>query len=427
MRPGVTSTTTTSLRSCASREWLSETGLTLTSVHAPIAESLTNGQWEGPLSNALGDNTKRQKAVRETEAALQIARRIPFRAFRRASRNPCDHSQPGDNNRASAFRSADEICRLAEPFGIRVALEVIPNDISSAASLVSLIEQDLNAELAGICLDFGHAHLMGDVADTIETAAEHVVATHVHDNRRRSDDHLVPYLGSINWDMALMTMQKIGYEGTYLMELSNTSAPETVLDDARRARRAVRADAGTFMTAYIQDIAQYTGQSVTLKGWLHNRRSSGKIHFLTVRDGTGFIQCVMSKQAVGDDAFKQADHLAQETSIVVEGTVRADSRAPGGFEIDVTRLQVVSESENFPISPKEHGVDFLMDRRHLWIRSQRQQAILRVRHEVINAVRDFFNEPRLHPRRHADLHAGGVRGDDDAVSGAVLRRTRPPI
>jgi asparaginyl-tRNA synthetase len=146
------------------------------------------------------------------------------------------------------------------------------------------------------------------------------------------------------------------------------------------------------MTAYIQDIAKHAGQPVTLKGWLHNRRSSGKIHFLTVRDGTGFIQCVMSKQAVGDEAFKQADHLTQETSLIVDGTPRADARAPGGFEIDVTSLQVVSESQNFPISPKEHGVDFLMDRRHLWIRSQRQQAILRVRHEVINAVRDFFNE-----------------------------------
>jgi asparaginyl-tRNA synthetase len=145
------------------------------------------------------------------------------------------------------------------------------------------------------------------------------------------------------------------------------------------------------MTAYIQDIARYDGQSVTLRGWLHNRRSSGKIHFLTLRDGTGFIQCVMSKQAVGEEAFKAADHLAQETSLVVEGTVRVDARAPGGFEVDVTRLAVVSDSQNYPISPKEHGVDFLMDRRHLWIRSQRQQAILRVRHEVINAVRDFFN------------------------------------
>ena len=146
------------------------------------------------------------------------------------------------------------------------------------------------------------------------------------------------------------------------------------------------------MTAYIQDIARYEGQAVTLHGWLHNRRSSGKIHFLTLRDGTGFIQCVMTKQAVGDDAFKAADHLAQETAVVVDGTVRADARAPGGFELDVTRLEVVSDSKDFPISPKEHGVDFLMDRRHLWIRSPRQQAILRVRHEVINGVRDFFNE-----------------------------------
>jgi asparaginyl-tRNA synthetase len=146
------------------------------------------------------------------------------------------------------------------------------------------------------------------------------------------------------------------------------------------------------MTAHIQDIARHEGQAVTLKGWLHNRRSSGKIHFLTVRDGSGFIQCVMTKQAVGDEAFTRADHVTQETALVVEGTVRADKRAPGGFELDVTGLEVISESQNYPISPKEHGVDFLMDRRHLWIRSPRQQAILRVRHEVINAVREFFNE-----------------------------------
>ena len=145
------------------------------------------------------------------------------------------------------------------------------------------------------------------------------------------------------------------------------------------------------MVVYIEDIARYEGQAVTLRGWLHNRRSSGKIHFLTVRDGTGFIQCVMSRQAVGDEAFTRADHLAQETSIIVTGTVRADKRAPGGYEIDVTSLEVVSEAQNYPITPKEHGVDYLLDRRHLWIRSQRQQAVLRVRHEVINAVRDFFN------------------------------------
>ena len=145
------------------------------------------------------------------------------------------------------------------------------------------------------------------------------------------------------------------------------------------------------MIAYIEDIARHEGQAVTLRGWLHNRRSSGKIHFLTVRDGSGFIQCVMSRQAVGDEVFARADHLAQETSVIVNGSVRADKRAPGGYEVDVIGLEVVADAQNYPITPKEHGVDYLMDRRHLWIRSHRQQAVLRVRHEVINAVRDFFN------------------------------------
>src|SRR5215831_3976084 len=142
---------------------------------------------------------------------------------------------------------------------------------------------------------------------------------------------------------------------------------------------------------YIEDIAKHEGQAIRLRGWLHNRRSSGKIHFLTLRDGTGFIQCVMSKQAVGEEMFKQADHLAQESAIIVDGTARADARAPGGYEIDVTALDIVSEAKDYPITPKEHGVDYLLDRRHLWIRAQRQQAILRVRHEVIDACRDFFN------------------------------------
>jgi asparaginyl-tRNA synthetase len=145
------------------------------------------------------------------------------------------------------------------------------------------------------------------------------------------------------------------------------------------------------MTVHIEDIARHEGETVTIRGWLHNRRSSGKIHFLTVRDGTGFIQCVMSKQAVGEDAFRQADHLSQESAVIVHGTVRGDARAKGGYEIDVTALEQVSGSADYPITPKEHGVEYLMDRRHLWIRAPRQQAILRVRHEVINAVRDFFN------------------------------------
>jgi len=145
------------------------------------------------------------------------------------------------------------------------------------------------------------------------------------------------------------------------------------------------------MHVYIEDIGKHEGETVTIKGWLHNRRSSGKIHFLTLRDGSGFIQAVMSKAAVGDDVFKAADHLSQETSVIVTGAARADKRAPSGYEIDVATLEVLGASHDYPITPKEHGVDYLLDRRHLWIRSERQQAILRVRHEIINAVRDFFN------------------------------------
>jgi asparaginyl-tRNA synthetase len=142
---------------------------------------------------------------------------------------------------------------------------------------------------------------------------------------------------------------------------------------------------------YIEDIGKHEGEEVTIKGWLHNRRSSGKIHFLILRDGTGFIQGVMSKAAVGDELFTAADHLSQETSLIVTGTARADKRAPSGYEIDVKHVEVVGESHEFPITPKEHGVDYLLDRRHLWIRTERQQAILRIRHEIINSVRDFFN------------------------------------
>ena len=141
---------------------------------------------------------------------------------------------------------------------------------------------------------------------------------------------------------------------------------------------------------YIDRIGEHVGETVTLKVWLANRRSSGKIHFLMVRDGTGFIQVVMGRNDVGDETFARADHLGQESAIEVTGVVRADARAKGGYELTATGMTVVSAAQDFPITPKEHGVDYLMDRRHLWIRSERQQAILRVRHEVIDAVREFF-------------------------------------
>jgi sugar phosphate isomerase/epimerase len=219
-------------------QWLTELGLTLHGIHAPITTSFGSGdKWSATFSNAVSDSTRRQEAVRETEAALEIAKRIPCDVLVVHLGTPTSKNNPGDNNRGAAVRSVDEICRAAEAAGVRVALEVIPNRLSDAASLVSVLENDVEASHAGICLDFGHAHLMGDVADEIEIAAEHLITTHIHDNHGRDDEHLVPYLGTIDWNLALMAMQKIGYDGTYLMELADTGAPAAVLEEARRARQ----------------------------------------------------------------------------------------------------------------------------------------------------------------------------------------------
>jgi sugar phosphate isomerase/epimerase len=218
-------------------QWLQETGLTLHSVHAPITSQFGAGDlWAPTFSNAAADGARRQAAVDETAAALQIARRIPFEVLIVHLGTPDSRGSASENNRGAAARSAEEICRLAESAGVRVALEVIPNALSTPAALCAMVERELDAPAAGICLDFGHAFLGGSVPDAIETVAEHLIATHVHDNHGRSDEHLVPYSGTIDWDASLISMQKIGYAGTYLMELANTSTPAAVLDEARRAR-----------------------------------------------------------------------------------------------------------------------------------------------------------------------------------------------
>jgi asparaginyl-tRNA synthetase len=142
---------------------------------------------------------------------------------------------------------------------------------------------------------------------------------------------------------------------------------------------------------YIEDISKHASEEVALKGWLQNKRSSGKIQFLILRDGTGTIQCVLSANAVSPEVFQQFDKVTQESAIVVHGKVRADKRAPSGFELDVTRYEIVSIAEEYPITPKEHGVAFLMEKRHLWLRSSRQTAILRIRDEIIRACRDYLH------------------------------------
>ena len=145
----------------------------------------------------------------------------------------------------------------------------------------------------------------------------------------------------------------------------------------------------------IVEIGKHEGQAVTIRGWLYNLRESGKLLFPQFRDGSGVIQGVVPKNAVAPEVFEAVKTLTQESSVIVEGKVRADKRAPSGYELDVSNVQVIQrvpDSEPYPITPKEHGVEFLMEHRHLWVRSQRQAAILRVRAEIIKAARDFFDE-----------------------------------
>jgi asparaginyl-tRNA synthetase len=142
----------------------------------------------------------------------------------------------------------------------------------------------------------------------------------------------------------------------------------------------------------IEDLSKHVGETVTLQGWLYNRRSSGKLHFLEVRDGSGIVQCVVFKGNVSPETFQQADHILQESSVEVVGTVKEHGKIKGQYEIDVKDVKVLAAtSQEYPIGPKEHGTDFLMDNRHLWLRSKRQHAIVRVRHTIIKAVRDFFD------------------------------------
>jgi asparaginyl-tRNA synthetase len=142
---------------------------------------------------------------------------------------------------------------------------------------------------------------------------------------------------------------------------------------------------------YIKDVASHVGEEITIKGWLYNIRSSGKLMFPQIRDGTGIIQGVVFKKNVDERVWSDFERLTQESSIIVRGRVRADQRAPGGYELDVTDLEIVQIAEPYPITPKEHGIEFLMDRRHLWVRSRLQHAILMVRAEVIRAVRDYLD------------------------------------
>lgn len=142
---------------------------------------------------------------------------------------------------------------------------------------------------------------------------------------------------------------------------------------------------------YIQELSKHVGEEVTLKGWLYNKTAKGKLVFLVMRDGTGYCQCVIFKGNVNDETFEAAGSLPQESSFEVKGIVKEEKRSVGGYELDVKEFKVISTAGEYPITPKEHGIEFLIDHRHLWLRSRRQVAIMKIRHRIVKAVRDFFD------------------------------------
>jgi sugar phosphate isomerase/epimerase len=219
------------------QQWLAEAGLELHAVHAPTSDSYVGGRWGAPLTLASADADARAKALDEARAALHIARRIPMRTLVAHVGLPRTQStSPADNSRESARRSIDELQREAVRLDVHVAVEVIPNELSRAGSLVHFVEEDIEAEGLGICLDFGHAHLDGDVLDAIETVSGHLLTTHVHDNRGKTDDHLVPFDGTIDWPSALTAVQKIGYDGTFILEIAAHGPTRETLKKAQKAR-----------------------------------------------------------------------------------------------------------------------------------------------------------------------------------------------
>jgi sugar phosphate isomerase/epimerase len=227
--------------------WLQETGLELHSVHAPIAEAVRRGEMVVPYSTASGDEARRTLAVEEAKAALALAARIPFRYLVLHLGVPTRTNPPAnDNQPAAARRSLEQIAEAAHAVGVRVAVEVIPNALSTPGALVRLIEDDTEDLDAGICLDYGHAHIMGDVADAIEEVSGHLVTTHVHDNRRRADDHLPPFGGSIDWDVAMMETQKIGYDGVLMFEVADNGDAMTALQRCAAARERLESTFVTF-------------------------------------------------------------------------------------------------------------------------------------------------------------------------------------
>jgi sugar phosphate isomerase/epimerase len=219
------------------QQWLAEAGLELYAVHAPVNDGHSRDRAGEFLSIASADAKARALAMAEVEQALQIARRIPMQVLVVHLGWPRTHTRLGGSNRDAARRSVEELFRLAEPLGVRIAVEVIPNDLSRAGSLVHFVEDDVESADISICLDFGHAHMEGDLVDAIEVVSGHLATIHMHDNGGRADDHLVPFEGTIDWPAALTAVQKVGYDGPLTFEIAARGSTKDTLARARTARR----------------------------------------------------------------------------------------------------------------------------------------------------------------------------------------------
>jgi sugar phosphate isomerase/epimerase len=219
-------------------EWVHEAGLQLHSIHAPIVDSLVDNKWGRAYSTATRDAGARQATLREMDAALGMARVVPCRYFVLHLGLPlAQRPGPDDNRRDAALLTVEHLYRSAEALGVTLALEVMENALSTAPALVEMLERDFDGLDIGICMDTGHAHLLGDAAEAVEIASEYLVTTHVHDNRRQKDDHLVPFEGSIDWGATVMELEKIGYDGVLMYEVRNTDGSANVLERCARARK----------------------------------------------------------------------------------------------------------------------------------------------------------------------------------------------
>jgi sugar phosphate isomerase/epimerase len=223
------------------RQWLTETGVEAGTMHAPICDGFRHGVWGRAFSNASGQNAHRHEAVEETAAAIRAARDVGCHTIVLHLGLPRGQEIPaGDNDPQAMRRSVETIAGAATAAGIRLALEVIPNSLSTADAIVDLLGGDLELGDAGVCLDFGHAHMLSGAPEAAEALGGHVITTHVHDNNGRDDIHLVPFAGTIDWTATLAAMSKIGYAGAYVFEVADHGDAADVLRRTVSARKRLQ-------------------------------------------------------------------------------------------------------------------------------------------------------------------------------------------